>query len=65
MFLSRYKDIEKKTSFDRKTITSDTVELFGIILDKNNNFKRHIQNICHKANNKNQRSSPYKKIPKP
>ena len=32
--------------------SSDTVELLGITLDKNINFKRHIQNICHKANNK-------------
>ena len=40
-------------SFDGKTITSsDTVELFGITLDKNFIFKRHIQNICQKANNK-------------
>ena len=39
--------------FDGKTITSsDTVELRGITLDKNIYFKRHIQNICHKANNK-------------
>ena len=40
-------------SFDGKTIkSSDTVELLGITLDKNINFKRHIQNICRKANNK-------------
>ena len=40
-------------SFDRKTITSsDTVQLLGITLDTNYNFKLHIQNICHKANNK-------------
>ena len=40
-------------SFDRKTIkSSDTVELPGNTLDKNINFKQHIQNICHKANNK-------------
>ena len=40
-------------SFDGKIITSsDTVELLGTTLDKNINFKRHIQNICHKANNK-------------
>ena len=40
-------------SFDGKTIkSSDTVELLEITLDKNINFKRHIQNICHKANNK-------------
>ena len=31
---------------------SDTVELLGITLDKNIKFKRHMQNICHKANNK-------------
>ena len=40
-------------SFDGKTIkSSDTVELLGISLDKNINFKRHIQNICHKTSNK-------------
>ena len=40
-------------SFDGKTIkSSDTVERLDITLDKNINFKRHIQNICHKANNK-------------
>ena len=32
--------------------SSDTVELLGIALDKHINFKRHMQNICHKANNK-------------
>ena len=53
MFLSKYKNIEKNMSFDGKTIKSlDTVELLGITQDKNINFKRHIQNICHKANNK-------------
>ena len=53
MFLSKYKNIEKNMSFDGKTIkSSDTVELLGITLDKNINFKRHIQNICRKANNK-------------
>ena len=31
---------------------SDTVELLGITLDKNIKFKRHMQNIYHKANNK-------------
>ena len=47
------KNIEKNISFDGKTIkSSDTVELLGITLDKNSNFKRHIQNICRKANNK-------------
>ena len=53
MFLSKYKNIEKNMPFDGKTIkSSDTVELLGITLEKNINFKRHIQNICHKANNK-------------
>ena len=43
----------KKTCLDGKTITSlDTVELTGITLDKNNNFKWHIQNVYHKENNK-------------
>ena len=53
MFLSKYKNIGKNMYFDRKTIKSpDTVELLGITLHKNINFKRHIQNICQKANNK-------------
>ena len=53
MFLSKYKNIEKNMSFDGNTIkSSDTVELLGMTLDKNINFKRHIQNICRKANNK-------------
>ena len=40
MFLSKYKNIEKNMSFDGKTIkSSDTVELLGITLDKNINFK--------------------------
>ena len=53
MFLSKYKNIEKNMSLDGKTIkSSDTVELLGISLDKNINFKRHIQNICHKTSNK-------------
>ena len=53
MFLSKYKNIEKNMSFDGKTIkSSDTVELLGITLDKNINFKRHIENSCQKANNK-------------
>ena len=40
-------------SFNGKTLkSSDTVELLGITQDKNINFKRHIQNICRKANNK-------------
>ena len=53
MFLSKYKNIEKNMSFDGKiTKSSDTVELLRITLDKNINFKRHIENICHKVNNK-------------
>ena len=53
MFLSKYKNNEKNMSFDGKIIRSpDTVELLGITPDKNINFKRHIQNICHKASNK-------------
>ena len=49
MFLSKYKNIEKNMSFNGKTIKStDTLELLGITLDKNNNFKRHIQNIVAK-----------------
>ena len=45
--------IENSMSFNGKTITlSDTVELLGIALEKNINIKRHIQNICNKANNK-------------
>ena len=40
-------------SFDGKTIkSSDTIELLGITLDKNINFKRLMQYICHKANSK-------------
>ena len=40
-------------SFDGENITSlDTVELLRITLNKKINFKRHITNICHKANNK-------------
>ena len=40
-------------SFDGTTITSsDAVGLLGITLDKNIGFKRHKENICHKANNK-------------
>ena len=46
MFLSKYKNIGKTIK------SSDTVELLGITLDKNINFKRDMQNICHKANHK-------------
>ena len=53
MFLSKNKNIEKNTSFDEENITSsDTVELLGITLGKNINFKLHTENICDKANSK-------------
>ena len=53
MFLARNKSIEKEVSFVGKAmISSNTVELLGITLDKNLNFKSHIENICCKANNK-------------
>ena len=40
-------------SFVEKAIKSSyTVELLGITLDKNLNFKSHTKNICCKANNK-------------
>ena len=53
MFLARNKSIEMEMSFVRKAIKSSrTVELLGITLDKNINFKSHIENICYKANNK-------------
>ena len=46
------KTLKETMSFDGKSIkSSDTVELLGITLNKNINFKRHIQNICHKVNN--------------
>ena len=52
MFLARNKCIEKEMSFVEKAIkSSSTVELLGITLDKNLNFKSHIENICCKANN--------------
>ena len=52
-FLARNKSTEKKISFVGKGIkSSSTVELLGITLDKNLNFKSHIENICFKANNK-------------
>ena len=53
MFLARNKSIEKEVSFVGKAmISSNTVELLGITLDKNLNFKSHIENVCCKANNK-------------
>ena len=65
-FLSKYRNIEKNTSFDGKTIkSSDTIELLGITLNKNINFKRHIQNICRKANNETKVLLRIRKICKP
>ena len=53
MFLARNKSIEKEMSFVGKAIkSSSTVDLLGITLDKNFNFKSHIENICCKANSK-------------
>ena len=53
MFLTKNKCIEREMSCVGKAIkSSSTVELLGITLDKNLNFKRHIQNIYCKANNK-------------
>ena len=53
-------------SFDGKTIkSSDTIELLGITLNKNINFKRHIQNICRKANNETKVLLRIRKICKP
>ena len=53
MFLARNKYIEKEMSFVAKAIkSSSTVELLGITLEKNLNFKSHIENNCCKVNNK-------------
>ena len=53
MFLSRNKSNEKEMSLVGKAIKFfSTVELLDITLDKNLNFKSHIENICCKANNK-------------
>ena len=53
MFFARNKSIEKEMSFVVKAIKSlSTVELRGITLDKNLDFKSHIDNLCCKANNK-------------
>ena len=53
IFLARSKSIEKEMSFVGKAIKSSSqVELLSITLDKNLNFKSHIENICCKANNK-------------
>ena len=43
----------KNIFYDGKIIkSSDTDELLGITLDKNINFKQHVQNFFHKANSK-------------
>ena len=53
MFFARNKSIEKEMSFVGKAIkSSSTIELLGITLDKNVNFKSHIENICCIADNK-------------
>ena len=53
MFWARNKSIEKEMSFVGKTIKSSrTVELLGITLYKNFDFKSDTENICGKANNK-------------
>ena len=47
MFLSKYKNHEKNMIFAGDTIKlSDTIKLLGITLDRNINFKQHIENIC-------------------
>ena len=50
--LARNKNIEKETFFAGKAISSNKVDLLGVALEKNINFKSHIENICGKANNK-------------
>ena len=46
IFLSKYKNIERKMSFDGKTIkASDAVKLIGITA-----YAKYLQSICHKAN---------------
>ena len=52
-FIARNKSTEKKFPFVGKGIkSSSTIELLGITLDKNLNFKSHIENVCCEANNK-------------
>ena len=53
MFLARNKCVEKEMSFVGKAMKSTgTAELLGITLDKNLDFKSHIEDICCKGNNK-------------
>lgn len=59
MFLTKYKNFEKSIALVGKTIkSSDTVELLGNIFDRNINFKRQIENVCSKGNNKTE-ALPY------
>ena len=59
MFLTKYKNFEKSIALAGKTIkSSDTVELLGNIFDRNINFKRQIENVCSKGNNKTE-ALPY------
>ena len=44
--------LKKKYLYQEKIRSSNTVELFGVTLVKNINFRSHIENICCKANNK-------------
>ena len=47
------KALKKNMIFAGSTIkSSDRVKLLGITLDRNINFKQHIENICYKANYK-------------
>ena len=51
MSLARNKNLEKEMFLVGKAVkSSSAVELLGIILDKNLNFKNHIEKICCKAN---------------
>ena len=56
IFLARNKSIENKMSFVGKAIkSSSTVELLGITLDKNLNFKSHIKNTVKPLNSRHLR----------
>ena len=51
LFLVKNKSIEKEMSFVGKVVKSSSkVELLCITLDKNLNFKTHIENMFCKAN---------------
>ena len=46
-------NIEREMSFAEKTISSSNpIHLISVTLDKNINFKSHIENMFCKANNK-------------